>query len=1171
MLFSVRCRRFLAALIAACAASLLPASAQTNQRACSVAWQSALSVTTRQAYEYFVQSYGQCPQAHITELLIAEGAYFPEGRAPNPSDPETMAAAAARAEAFSIRSYDDWRARQMANRRLSWVSDDEYHQQIFAELPFVLHGASNFTLGTVAQELMRWAGRGANVARESAEPEVEFAHVSRRVEIGRFFLGTVTLRAEERYAVDRDYAGYLEATGRLTEARDQIASLLDRSSQRPPLERASLQLRLRSMYDTLGDTVSADRYARGALATYRAAPESAFLRDGAPTKYRIHEAALEAAARAGDEREMMRLTEFLEGAFRWRLDDGSETLRILAAGPSAAAARRGMEIAERSAAELDPSGNNRDIERLYCGMGMVNAAHRIQSLSRDGVLRQLRRCESNEQYRSWRMRAQAGAAYERLGELEQAERWYQSAIESAEIGRATIPVAERVAYFRGAIKSVYDGLIRVNARRHLEQNGDARSFAAVLDATQRIRARQFSDLSEREEPRFDLAALRALQSRLVDGDLIIGAVPLQEQTIAWHIGPRSFGISSRPLGANAMEQRVRRVLQAISTPATPLETVEQELVTFTSDVLGPIQQQLASSRRAVFLLDGPLALTPPSIFSVSANAYQPLIHSALVQSAPSASALLLGEGSTNWREQLFAMGDPTYPSLREQRATANAGAGRVQISSRGDLSILPLPETREEVQIVAEALGGRSAVAFGTEASESRLRGGDLRGVRFIHLATHGFLAGELAGVNEPALLLASDNENDGFLLMSEAQQLRLDAELTVLSACNTGSGIVFDGEGVMGLSRAFLLAGSRAVLVSMWPVDSEATVDYMSSLYRYLGAGVHAADANVRAMRDVRQQYQHPFYWAPFSLISNSGLIRPSLAPAASPVVASTVDARRLAARTPAPVLAANAMSPDFAAFRDCDDLCPEMIVIPGGRFLMGASPQDSDAGNEERPQREVRVERLAVGRFEVTRGEYFAFANATDRLRYATHTCYQHTEESLREFVAERGLDRAWMPMTCLSWTDAQAYVDWLSQRTGQSYRLLTEAEWEYAARAGTTTRFWWGDDDDPQVHAARNERLDVRAGGANGFGLYGISSIGEWVEDCFVWGYASARNDAAAVATPRTCDRTIRDWYDYRITARYTRPPEIPTEWDDFDSDRFGRYQYIGFRVARVLAPQ
>jgi formylglycine-generating enzyme required for sulfatase activity len=203
---------------------------------------------------------------------------------------------------------------------------------------------------------------------------------------------------------------------------------------------------------------------------------------------------------------------------------------------------------------------------------------------------------------------------------------------------------------------------------------------------------------------------------------------------------------------------------------------------------------------------------------------------------------------------------------------------------------------------------------------------------------------------------------------------------------------------------------------------------------------------------------------------------------------------------------------------FRDCRD-CPQMVVIPSGRFLMGAPASEEGTSPLEQPVHQVRVRRFAAGRFDVTRDEWAAFVRATHR---PTATGCAFTGRP-GPFVDPKG---SWLslgfvqsgrhPVVCITWRDATDYAGWLSHRTGKPYRLLTEAEWEYAARAGTSTPYYWGTRADhghanygPEkghgngVAKGRDKWIYTSPVGSfppNRFGLYDMSgNVLQFVEDC------------------------------------------------------------------------
>lgn len=179
---------------------------------------------------------------------------------------------------------------------------------------------------------------------------------------------------------------------------------------------------------------------------------------------------------------------------------------------------------------------------------------------------------------------------------------------------------------------------------------------------------------------------------------------------------------------------------------------------------------------------------------------------------------------------------------------------------------------------------------------------------------------------------------------------------------------------------------------------------------------------------------------------------------------------------------------------YRDCD-VCPQMVVVPAGRFNMG-----SNAGNrEEKPPHAVVIPRpFAIGTHEVSVDDWDAC------LREAG--CRQSPEHGLQGKT----------PMANVSWDDAQAYVTWLSNKTGRKYRLPTEAEWEYAARAGSKTRYWWGDTHgsgranctDCGVQWSGRSAAPIGSFEPNPYGLYDVhGNVWEWTADCWNPSYSGA----------------------------------------------------------------
>jgi formylglycine-generating enzyme required for sulfatase activity len=286
---------------------------------------------------------------------------------------------------------------------------------------------------------------------------------------------------------------------------------------------------------------------------------------------------------------------------------------------------------------------------------------------------------------------------------------------------------------------------------------------------------------------------------------------------------------------------------------------------------------------------------------------------------------------------------------------------------------------------------------------------------------------------------------------------------------------------------------------------------------------------------------------------------------------------------------------------FHDCSD-CPNMVVIPAGNFLMGSSTAETQRDTEaltwdarsgvsgfeyEHPQHEVNINRpFAIGRYLVTRGEFAAFVRETGyapakgcviynglwaRYGYSTHAeagwqnpGYQQTDSD---------------PVVCVNWGDAQAYISWLNSKLHASasatsvalYRLPSESEWEYAARAGTRTARWWGDEvgrgnADCQGCGSRWDDAHPSPVGsfrANPFGLFDmLGSAWEWVEDCWHKDYVEAPTNGSAWVTAGKCERHVMRGGGFTTTSSLLRDAERSSAASEERSDG------IGFRVVRTL---
>jgi CHAT domain-containing protein len=204
----------------------------------------------------------------------------------------------------------------------------------------------------------------------------------------------------------------------------------------------------------------------------------------------------------------------------------------------------------------------------------------------------------------------------------------------------------------------------------------------------------------------------------------------------------------------------------------------------------------------------------------------------------------------------------------------------------------PLPESADELRALATALGAdETSLLLRERATERAVRTGDLGKARVVAFATHAIVAGDLAGLVEPALVLTPptvvSEEDDGMLAASEAAQLRLDADIVVLSACNTAAADGTPGAlGLSGLAKAFLYAGARSLLASHWAVYSEAATRLTTGMFAELSRepGLGHSEALRRAMLELVDSghplLSHPSYWAPFVVVGEGGALSPPRGP---------------------------------------------------------------------------------------------------------------------------------------------------------------------------------------------------------------------------------------------------------------------------------------------------
>ncbi len=231
------------------------------------------------------------------------------------------------------------------------------------------------------------------------------------------------------------------------------------------------------------------------------------------------------------------------------------------------------------------------------------------------------------------------------------------------------------------------------------------------------------------------------------------------------------------------------------------------------------------------------------------------------------------------------------------------------------------------------------------------------------------------------------------------------------------------------------------------------------------------------------------------------------------------------------------------LASFTDCDE-CPEMIVIPAGSFQMGSLSAAGSSGEfEELPRHTVEIKAFSLGRYEITQKQWLAVMGNNPSVNQGPR-----------------------LPVENISWEDAQDFVHKLSEKTGKQYRLPTEAEWEFAARAGSSTLYSFGDDESElEVHAW----TEKNAGGSshpvgmkkpNAFGLFDMhGNVWERTEDCWHIDYEAAPQDGSAWTSGDCSRRVVRG-------GSWINLPQFHRSAYRFRYSPSSRYEFIGLRIAR-----
>ena len=458
----------------------------------------------------------------------------------------------------------------------------------------------------------------------------------------------------------------------------------------------------------------------------------------------------------------------------------------------------------------------------------------------------------------------------------------RSLLDALDTGRSS-PDAVMTAAERAREDEIREGLVAANSRLHLERakaSPDASRVAELEAERARLRRDREAFEAALHAAHPELAARRRVPPALAPGDLA-GLLPdgaalveyavLPERTYLFVVAPPAEGgepavaVFRIEVPQAELERLAGDFRQRLAGRNLNFRAAARRLHDL---LLGPATAALAGRRTLAVVPDGPLWDLPFQALAPSERTF--LAEERAVFYAPSAGVLAAAARLAGGRRRrpvgraLLAVGNPLV---------AAATAEQVRSTHRG-VTLGPLPDAEAEVAALARLYGAeRSTVVTGAAAAEARIKAEAGRH-RVLHFATHGILDDRDPLYSNLVVAPGGDGAEDGLVEAWELMQLDLDADLVVLSACQTARGRVGAGEGMIGLAWALLVAGSPATIASQWEVDSAATSRLMVELHRRLLAGSPKAEAlreaSLALMRDER--YRHPFYWAGFVLVGDGG-----------------------------------------------------------------------------------------------------------------------------------------------------------------------------------------------------------------------------------------------------------------------------------------------------------
>jgi len=520
--------------------------------------------------------------------------------------------------------------------------------------------------------------------------------------------------------------------------------------------------------------------------------------------------------------------------------------------------------------------------------------------------------------------ARAAAVDPKLSDLVRKEQDAHKQIEALQAILSDVIAAPRDQQNPEALKDLKGSISSLN---------NARSI--LLDEIKR----RFPKYKEFTEPQ--VKTFSEVQEHLRSSEALIVIFSSTDGTYVWaipHEGEVEFVVA--PLNERDLKNTIVHLRKALNIDTGTFGDIPEfdlaQAYSLYSQLLEPAKDGWENARDIIVVTHGPLAQLPLSVlpmipvmpveekeelFSNYRNVPW-LIRKVSISRQPSVSAFVtlrkLPEGDPG-RRAFLGFGDPIFNEEqlaladreKEGRPVDSLGGEEVihvrgiRITEQGNLdntqilschlgNLNRLPDTAEEIKSIADTMGADHTqdIFLGKSASEKQVKSMDLSNRRVIAFASHALVPGDLDGLEEPAIALSAPSvtgdDDDGLLKMGEVLKLKLNADWVVLSACNTGAADGAGAEAVSGLGRAFFYAGTRAILVSMWPVETTSARKLTTGLFQYQKENktlsrVRAHQKSILALIDspgliddasgkVVASYAHPLFWAPFILVGDGG-----------------------------------------------------------------------------------------------------------------------------------------------------------------------------------------------------------------------------------------------------------------------------------------------------------